>query len=476
MDLASLGVAHAGDLDFEAPLQTRRDSALPSPQEPALGFLVRQDGSGDATTIQGAIDLAYGPGGYRIIIGPGHYTENIVISDHGDNGDEESEWEAYLVPEIDGTVTISGQLFGPYRFSTLILDGLHFVDMQINASTSNTQIWRCIIEGTVGRPAITSEFQGTGDGYITMRDCLVRYNHNPGDGGAICPARLTALDVEDCRFIGNSSDSRGGAAFLEDSWFRFRDCLFVENHAAFGGAIATQSPTRGGALFNLSVVAFSTFYKNSADSAGAHILNSTTRPYQFAISACILSQGLNTAAYHHGGGVLPKIACTDIFDNEGGDWVGPIADTLFVNGNMSVSPQFCSPQDGIFDLSPGSPIHDHLPCFNWTSIGASDISECAQVYPPTDVSESDPSVSRGFHAQPNPSTGSVRFSIAPSDAAISRLLIHDMRGRLVRELAVPGGRSVVWDGLDRQGRPLSSGIYFARDSDSHTTTRIHLVR
>ena len=44
--------------------------------------------------------------------------------------------------------------------------------------------------------------------------------------------------------------------------------------------------------------------------------------------------------------------------------------------------------------------------------------------------------------------------------------IYDVRGRLVRTLVdrleQPGIRNVVWDGLDRNGSPVSSGVYFAR--------------
>lgn len=68
-------------------------------------------------------------------------------------------------------------------------------------------------------------------------------------------------------------------------------------------------------------------------------------------------------------------------------------------------------------------------------------------------------------AAPNPTTGSttLRFDL-PVDtwAALS---IHDVGGRLVRRL--PGGsgggaHAVSWDGRDREGRPVPSGVYFAR--------------
>ncbi len=63
----------------------------------------------------------------------------------------------------------------------------------------------------------------------------------------------------------------------------------------------------------------------------------------------------------------------------------------------------------------------------------------------------------------NPRT-EVRFSLA--QATDARLTIHDARGRLVsvlRDAALPAGEhAVAWDGTDRQGRRLGSGVYFAR--------------
>ncbi|HMB69150.1 MAG TPA: hypothetical protein VKU85_07550, partial [bacterium] len=42
-----------------------------------------------------------------------------------------------------------------------------------------------------------------------------------------------------------------------------------------------------------------------------------------------------------------------------------------------------------------------------------------------------------------------------------QVLVHDVRGRRVAELgAVPGARSVHWDGRDRSGRSLPAGVYF----------------
>jgi hypothetical protein len=67
---------------------------------------------------------------------------------------------------------------------------------------------------------------------------------------------------------------------------------------------------------------------------------------------------------------------------------------------------------------------------------------------------------------PNPSHGGtlLRFSL-PREAVVS-LRIHDVSGRLVRELAggtfAAGAHTLVWDLKDASGAPASGGVYFAR--------------
>ncbi len=69
-------------------------------------------------------------------------------------------------------------------------------------------------------------------------------------------------------------------------------------------------------------------------------------------------------------------------------------------------------------------------------------------------------------AAPNPARGSIRLAFAAPGGARVRLAIHDVRGRLVRELragTVEGGRGeVLWDGRDSSGTPAAPGVYFAR--------------
>jgi hypothetical protein len=48
----------------------------------------------------------------------------------------------------------------------------------------------------------------------------------------------------------------------------------------------------------------------------------------------------------------------------------------------------------------------------------------------------------------------------------ARLAIHDLEGRMVRELPcgrlAPGEVRLAWDGLDEAGKPAPAGVYFCR--------------
>jgi outer membrane protein assembly factor BamB len=68
-------------------------------------------------------------------------------------------------------------------------------------------------------------------------------------------------------------------------------------------------------------------------------------------------------------------------------------------------------------------------------------------------------------AWPNPFNPRVTVGYAVPRDGHATLTVHDLRGRLVAELAAgahtAGAHAVVWDGTDRGGRPLASGTYLA---------------
>ncbi|MDP8321826.1 MAG: T9SS type A sorting domain-containing protein [Candidatus Stygibacter australis] len=72
---------------------------------------------------------------------------------------------------------------------------------------------------------------------------------------------------------------------------------------------------------------------------------------------------------------------------------------------------------------------------------------------------------------PNPFCDTVNFKTSDSRCQIESLKIYDIRGRLVNEISNTG----VWDGKDKYGLPVSSGIYLSRIKTSARYSQIKRV-
>lgn len=82
-------------------------------------------------------------------------------------------------------------------------------------------------------------------------------------------------------------------------------------------------------------------------------------------------------------------------------------------------------------------------------------------------------------ASPNPFNPRTELAFALPVAGRARLRIHDARGALVRTLVddalAAGEHRPQWDGLDRAGRPMPSGAYFARLEAGGVVEAVKLV-
>jgi hypothetical protein len=90
--------------------------------------------------------------------------------------------------------------------------------------------------------------------------------------------------------------------------------------------------------------------------------------------------------------------------------------------------------------------------------------------------------SRLLQIRPNPSRGAFHIAFDLAGPGQGRILVYNLLGRRVAEVPVGAGlprREVVWSGRDRNGRPLSSGVYFLQLEDDRgrgSTERILIVR
>jgi hypothetical protein len=156
-----------------------------------------------------------------------------------------------------------------------------------------------------------------------------------------------------------------------------------------------------------------------------------------------------------GEGIVTEAVCCDIFGNEGGDWVGCIAQHYGVDGNVSLDPLFCGGSDG-YRLQEGSPCAPGGTCTDL--IGAWPVG-CPSDVPPTPDNAGVPLLV----LHPNPSIGRVCFQGSAGAGALT-IDLFDAAGRWVRALNGDGGaRGLwVWDGRGAHGSPVPTGAYLYR--------------
>ena len=136
----------------------------------------------------------------------------------------------------------------------------------------------------------------------------------------------------------------GGAVAITPIWAHatFSYCMFVNNTATSGGAIASSSPI---------ILKNCTFFGNAGE-YGAHICafdwgSSESHNCIFAFSA----SGSPFSPYDD----IRGVTCCDVFGNAGGDYVDRIADKIGVDGNICLDPLFCDPSASDLSLEGNSP-------------------------------------------------------------------------------------------------------------------------
>ncbi|MGD8782773.1 MAG: T9SS type A sorting domain-containing protein, partial [Ignavibacteria bacterium] len=75
----------------------------------------------------------------------------------------------------------------------------------------------------------------------------------------------------------------------------------------------------------------------------------------------------------------------------------------------------------------------------------------------------------------NPST-TISFNLTAKDAKDAKVEIYNLKGQKIREFSIFNFKSsIVWDGTDQTGKPVSSGIYFAKLKAGKTKTSCKML-
>ncbi|MCP4545572.1 MAG: hypothetical protein GY835_03770 [bacterium] len=260
-------------------------SLLIAPPAFAANLYVYSDGSGAYATIQDAVDAA-GNGdtiwlAEGLYTGPGNRDVEIfkTLTIRGDG-----------IPELC-VIDCGGDAADPHRGFILESNTWTLQDLTITGGRSDDggAIW--VTEGTVNIEA-----------------CLFHDNAVTDDGGAIYCEELSTVNLSQCRFANNRANDVGGCVYADtESDVALSHCTLADNSAASGSAIYLDGDASCDIL--CSIIA----YGHGGAPCSEYISPNYTANY------------------------------TDIYLNEGGDWVEGVYALGGINGNLRLSPLLCDP-------------------------------------------------------------------------------------------------------------------------------------
>ena len=297
---------------------------IPAPTS-ARTWHVAPDSSGDALTIHAGCDSSNA--GDTVVVACGTYYENGVDPKSG----------VTLMSETGKSdcVTIDAE----WRSEVLIA----------RRYVQPTKI----VGFTLTHGAPRGNWPGQGGGIncadcasLTVEDCALI--DNVADYGGGISSTFSYLSVIDCRFSGNRAVCGGGGLRLSGGpAVIVTGCTFDGNYSYDGGAVLC-GPGGGLTMSNC------TLFGNMADNSGGGICLTELAQWVTITNTLIASNSRGEGIWWDGAGTV-KTTCCDIWDNAGGDWVGPLASRPGTKGNFSLDPRFCDPTTGNLALCSSSP-------------------------------------------------------------------------------------------------------------------------
>jgi predicted outer membrane repeat protein len=325
----------------------------------ARTWYVKADQSGDAPTIQAAVDSTVA--GDSILVAPGTYgwSSQGTGTQYGMIHIRRGQNDFVLRSEAGPLATV---LDGEYRGRVFFIDGWN----------------NLLLEGfTIRRGQAPSFGDFTGGGiathlsFDTVRNCIFRDNI-ASYGGALWCGGVSAMQIEDCQFINNNASAAGGAVYLVNSSQSptFRNTVFRHNTSmGSGGAlyanhngfhlencliVLNEAALQGGAIYARDVwpssITACTIADNEAPSASAFHFNAC--PSMVVTRTIVARNGAGVAMTTANASVM-TLGCSDIFGNTDGTWP---PGTVDAGDNFSLDPLFCgSPASLNYAVSLASP-------------------------------------------------------------------------------------------------------------------------
>jgi hypothetical protein len=305
----------------------------------ARTWVVAQDGIGDFEILRDACEAA--ASGDSILVRPGTYEDSkrtLLIE------------EKQLAILGGGTVPDDVRLHLSITFmhcTDILVQDLSFVDFHRALYlyyNSSATVRRCSVRNCISdswEPPVVM----TGTGSTLVEDCQFTGNSNvmsndpeSCEGGAIHAVYGT---IRNCLFEDNISSGIGGAVYMWGGVVE--NCIFLRNTAPTGAAI-----TNGG----YATIRNCTMLANQVTALGGGafqvLMDPTAESDHNIVAGTIGGAGVDC----RDGGTF---RCSDIWNNEGGDYSGWLCGISGSYGDFSKDPLFCDPETGDLGLREGSP-------------------------------------------------------------------------------------------------------------------------
>ena len=326
---------------------------------------------------------AYGDGGGAVLLVDTDFSaSNCCFNDNQVQVRYQASRSIDMVPASGGAVYVAGS--GSAR-----LDNCHFTGNGITGNPGDATpgtLFRTggalAVDGTLEMTACTfsdNYLYLTGDsdtamggalaaGSIVASDCSLEGNQIQLHGGTYLSAKGSAVYCagdqfwQECRFLSNDFTSSGtpygnvdGSALWGAGAFSASYSLFANNITYFR---SSNEYTGGSAVRALTgEISNCTFYGNGSALSSASQGVPTVVAYfatELELGTSIFAQNIDAPVSIPAAGLL-DVSCTDVYDNDRGDWSGSLAGLNGVDGNFSADPLFVAPTTEDFTLLPASP-------------------------------------------------------------------------------------------------------------------------
>ncbi|MFC1572946.1 right-handed parallel beta-helix repeat-containing protein [Candidatus Eisenbacteria bacterium] len=258
-------------------------------------------------------------------------------------------------------------------------------------TTSSVDLWNCIFQNNGGSGSLGQggalRVEGSQD--VAISECLFAENKGDYGSGATHLRDCSNVRVSRCEFRDNSA-RHGGAIGLkaadalcnvqvEDSWFvrngaavvggairgigggsalGLLRCVFAENESNWD----QETAYGGGAVYSHNTdvtISECTFYANRTLQAPVQdrgVVVTCRNMDVFSLQRTIITQWTGGDCAVNFTGTGHTVSCTCIYDDEVAEpWACVLAEYRDINGNISLNPLLCDPDDGNVDLRMDSP-------------------------------------------------------------------------------------------------------------------------